>query len=427
MGCLRIYELENLRTDEDHPEISGQVEFSNSIILKFTPTYTATTLSRLSGDLVQEIKDQNGKTRTSYVYDEYGQKILRKTLDTDGLTILKLEQYNYSLSRDNGNASGTVIACPVVAGSIESQAGLGADKGYEYGLYGMNRLGVYHKPCSSCPNDKYTYELKDATGSVRAVIGSEKTAANTVELISYTSYYAYGEVITSMSQSLINTTTKRYGYQGEWAEQNEQTGLIEFELRQYDPEIGRWLSPDPMHQHFSPYLAMGNNPVSGVDPDGGQSGPVGGSAAFASAYGAAMNAAKQAVINAAVISGIITGVGTLIRGGASNTLYVGDITLSGKDLTKNPIDYIDATKIKTFNEFKNAILVKTDEKDYSNTLICNHGVGGQFRTFGNYVFSPDPNAKLCDGFKGGTQLNNEDSKSVLKLLNEKLPKNSNIV
>ena len=31
----------------------------------------------------------------------------------------------------------------------------------------------------------------------------------------------------------------------------------------------RWLSPDPMGQHSSPYLAMSNNPVSNVDPTGG--------------------------------------------------------------------------------------------------------------------------------------------------------------
>ena len=30
----------------------------------------------------------------------------------------------------------------------------------------------------------------------------------------------------------------------------------------------RWLSPDPAGQFHSPYLGMGNNPISGVDPDG---------------------------------------------------------------------------------------------------------------------------------------------------------------
>ncbi len=42
-----------------------------------------------------------------------------------------------------------------------------------------------------------------------------------------------------------------------------------FELRMYNQDIGRWFAPDPYGQFASPYLAMGNNPVSGVDPDGG--------------------------------------------------------------------------------------------------------------------------------------------------------------
>ncbi len=42
-----------------------------------------------------------------------------------------------------------------------------------------------------------------------------------------------------------------------------------FQLRLYDPITGRWFAPDPYGQYPSPYLAMGNNPVSSVDPDGG--------------------------------------------------------------------------------------------------------------------------------------------------------------
>lgn len=41
-----------------------------------------------------------------------------------------------------------------------------------------------------------------------------------------------------------------------------------FEARMYDARTGKWISPDPAGQYFSPYLGMGNNPVSGVDPDG---------------------------------------------------------------------------------------------------------------------------------------------------------------
>ncbi|MCL9807664.1 hypothetical protein NAT51_19230 [Flavobacterium amniphilum] len=45
-----------------------------------------------------------------------------------------------------------------------------------------------------------------------------------------------------------------------------------FELRLWDGRLGRWLTVDPMGQYFSPYLGMGNNPISRVDPDGGMDG-----------------------------------------------------------------------------------------------------------------------------------------------------------
>ena len=60
----------------------------------------------------------------------------------------------------------------------------------------------------------------------------------------------------------------RYGYQGPFAEMDSTTGWNHFEARQYDSRIMRWNSVDPSRQFYSSYLGMGNNPVSGVDPDG---------------------------------------------------------------------------------------------------------------------------------------------------------------
>src|SRR5690554_1346823 len=45
----------------------------------------------------------------------------------------------------------------------------------------------------------------------------------------------------------------------------------EFMLRNYQAELGRWNSVDPYSQFSSPYVGMGNSPVSNVDPDGGWS------------------------------------------------------------------------------------------------------------------------------------------------------------
>ena len=48
-----------------------------------------------------------------------------------------------------------------------------------------------------------------------------------------------------------------------------ESGWNHFQLREYDPVIGRWLVPDPYRQYASPYKAMGNNPGRNTDPDGG--------------------------------------------------------------------------------------------------------------------------------------------------------------
>jgi len=61
----------------------------------------------------------------------------------------------------------------------------------------------------------------------------------------------------------------RYGYQGEFAETDPETGKPMFELRLYDPRINRWLTTDPYGQYHSPYVGMGNDWVNCIDPDGG--------------------------------------------------------------------------------------------------------------------------------------------------------------
>ncbi|NOY48528.1 MAG: hypothetical protein GXO84_10130 [Chlorobi bacterium] len=62
---------------------------------------------------------------------------------------------------------------------------------------------------------------------------------------------------------------KRFGYQGQFAEKDAETGYNQFELRLYDGRTGRWMNTDPYGQYWSLYLGMGNNPVSYIDRDGG--------------------------------------------------------------------------------------------------------------------------------------------------------------
>jgi hypothetical protein len=37
----------------------------------------------------------------------------------------------------------------------------------------------------------------------------------------------------------------------------------------YDGRVGRWMTTDPYSQYHLPYLAMGNDPIRMIDPDGG--------------------------------------------------------------------------------------------------------------------------------------------------------------
>jgi RHS repeat-associated protein len=91
-------------------------------------------------------------------------------------------------------------------------------------------------------------------------------------VLHYASYYPFGLSMAAGGDGY------RYGYQGlsrplcgrEYAEdETEETGWNAFELRMYDPVIGRWISTDPYKQFYSPYLGMGNNPKNTFDPDGG--------------------------------------------------------------------------------------------------------------------------------------------------------------
>lgn len=79
-------------------------------------------------------------------------------------------------------------------------------------------------------------------------------------------FYPFG---LEMENREIDLEEYRYGYQGQYSEEDDANGWNRFELRSYDPRIGRWLSTDPYGQFDSPYIGMGNVPNVGIDPDGG--------------------------------------------------------------------------------------------------------------------------------------------------------------
>ncbi|MBL7877993.1 MAG: hypothetical protein JNL53_20170 [Cyclobacteriaceae bacterium] len=83
-------------------------------------------------------------------------------------------------------------------------------------------------------------------------------------LIQSTSYYPYG--LPAYSWVREGETANKYFYQGKEVDAN--VGWQDFGSRMYWADLGRWFAADPQNQFSSPYLAMGNNPMMGVDPDG---------------------------------------------------------------------------------------------------------------------------------------------------------------
>ena len=103
------------------------------------------------------------------------------------------------------------------------------------------------------------YQLTDHLGNVRAVVTTDGTISSS------TDYYPFGMAMPN--RNTVDANGYRYAYQGQ--EKDPETGKEAFQLRLWDSRIGRWISPDPYGQFASPYVGMGNDPVNGIDPDGG--------------------------------------------------------------------------------------------------------------------------------------------------------------
>ena len=159
---------------------------------------------------VRQVTDGNSQERVSFSYNERG---LRTSKTAGGVTTY----YVY-------DAEGNVMA--IYQGTALK----------ELPVYGSGRVGVF-----DATGSLYRYELTDHLGNVRAVLNAVKAGGN-ADVQAATNYYPFGD---PMPGRLVGTGY-RYGYQGQYAEKDEETGWNSFELRMYDARIGRWLGGRPV-------------------------------------------------------------------------------------------------------------------------------------------------------------------------------------
>jgi RHS repeat-associated protein len=120
------------------------------------------------------------------------------------------------------------------------------------------------------------YFLKDYLGNVR-VLFHENQSTHLAALIQEDNFDPFGFKLGGLD--VTSDVGNKYLYQRKELQEdgvdtdndNEPDMYLnwyDFDARYFDVQLARWHVPDPAGQGFSPYAAMGNNPVSMVDPTG---------------------------------------------------------------------------------------------------------------------------------------------------------------
>ncbi len=186
-------------------------------------------------DLVKKVTFSNGHS-IQYTYDGKGRKLSKiyangiNNIKTDYLGIFQYEQNQLQFVPNT--------------------------QGYSY-------------PDNTGNSFKYVYMISDHLGNNRVTYSDTNNDGNisTAELLSNTDYYPMGLIHDGEFTNSI-ASNYNYKYQGKELQQENNILMYDFGSRLYDPTVGRWFSTDPQNQYDSPYLAMGNNPVSMIDPNG---------------------------------------------------------------------------------------------------------------------------------------------------------------
>jgi RHS repeat-associated protein len=112
-------------------------------------------------------------------------------------------------------------------------------------------------PGNGYPRPGELYFVQDQVGSTALVTDARG------EPLTQVVYQPYGGVDGPRSAGPDDFRPKLTG-----KERDDGTGLYYFGARYQDPSLGRFLQPDPARQFASPYVYVGNDPASAIDPDG---------------------------------------------------------------------------------------------------------------------------------------------------------------
>ena len=227
-------------------------------------------------------------------------------------------------------------------------------------------------------------------------------------------YYPFGSPMPG--RNMISSPQYEHGYQGQFTEHDQETSLNAFELRMWDSRLARWTSTDPYGQFHSPYLGMGNNPVSGVDPDGGfwgmgpalsgaLVGAVGGGIAggiINGKNGVWQGALLGAALGAGIghgIDGGFSGVGSALEGaGKSIGSFVGE---NAGAFAAGAASFLNGLYQGSQNNIYDTRTIKFDFTELDYLFAEGAGLNGTFHVKGTIQFSQSKKGTIATIFANG--------------------------
>ena len=194
--------------------------------------------------LIREVETYtDGRTRvTKHAYDAMNNKIA--TVDTYGqITRYTYDAFGRRLSKDD--ATGTLHYLY----QFDTEIGT-----YKNGLEEFRAIFGKHAPFATELHGKTYFPLRNHRGDICVLLNSQGQPVST------TRYDAYG------IPSLQGAPTSPWLFSG----QRYELGLYHYDKREYDPHLGRWLTPDPLGfaDGPNPYAYVHNCPLTFVDPYG---------------------------------------------------------------------------------------------------------------------------------------------------------------
>ncbi|MCB1967173.1 MAG: cadherin-like domain-containing protein, partial [Candidatus Accumulibacter sp.] len=238
----RSYTVENgVRTDYTTNDLNQYTKTISS-----TNGLTEYTFDR-AGNLIREA-DASGTI--SYSYDEEN-RLVTADKGTDTWTYVYDARGQRVAATENGVTTFNIID-PIGLGNVVGQYAVsGQVASYDYGL------GLLTGKLAGQPTTYFTF---DATGST-----SERTDSSRI-LDTY-HYRPFGVRLSGTGNGPGNT----FGFVGEFGVLGAASGIFSMRARFYDPELGRFMSADPIGQFIGNeniYVYAGNSPVTRIDPSG---------------------------------------------------------------------------------------------------------------------------------------------------------------